>query len=257
MAQRLIIKIDEELCTGCGDCVVACAEGAIEIVDGKARLISETYCDGLGACLGECPEGALVIEERQADAFDEEAVRDRLAALWARGEGVETPASCPSMQVMEFEDRQAPGTSGAEGATQAGSALTHWPIKLRLVPPGAPFLPGAELMLIADCVGFAWGDLRRELSSENAVLIGCPKFDDYDFALSRLTEILRGSQVRSLTIVHMEVSCCAGYWHLGQQAWTAAGKEIPLRQVVIGARGEVKQDGERSAALLRIEPPEV
>ena len=245
MAQRQIIKIDEEKCTGCGECITACAEGALKIIDGKARLVSETYCDGLGACLGGCPEGALVIEERQADAFDEEAVRDHLAALWAGGErGAETSASCPSTQVMEFEDRQVPTASGLEGAAPAGSALTHWPIKLRLVSPGAPFLQGAELMLIADCVGFAWGDLRRELSPKNAVLIGCPKFDDYDFALDRLTEILRGSQVRSLTIVHMEVPCCAGYWHLGQEAWTAAGKEIPLRQVVIGARGEVRQVGE-------------
>lgn len=260
MASRQIIEIDEEKCTGCGDCVTACAEGAIQIIDGKAKLVREIYCDGLGACLGDCPEGALTIVEREAEEFDEEAVRDHLASLWVQGEGtpgaakMEIPTTCPSAQVLEFEDRGERVASEDGGATSAGHGLGHWPIKLRLVPPGAPFLENADLMLIADCVGFAWGDLRRQLSAESAVLIGCPKFDEYDAALGKLSDIVRDSKVRSVTVVHMEVPCCAGYWNLAREAHAAAGKEIPLKQVVIGMRGEVKPVGEKATSLLRIEP---
>jgi len=259
LASRQIIEIDEEKCTGCGDCVTACAEGAIQIIDGKAKLVSEIYCDGLGACLGDCPEGALTIVEREAEEFDEEAVRDHLASLWTQGGGtpgaaqMEIPATCPSAQVLELEDGggAVPETGGA---TSAGPVLSHWPIKLRLVPPGAPFLENADLMLIADCVGFAWGDLRRQLSAESAVLIGCPKFDEFDASLGKLSDIVRNSKVRSMTVVHMEVPCCAGYWHLAQEAHAASGKDVPLKQVVVGMRGEVKPVGEKAAPLLRIEP---
>ena len=237
--RRQIIKIDESKCTGCGECITACAEGALQLVEGKARLVSEVYCDGLGACLGDCPEGAISIEERDAEAFDEDAVQSHLAALWAQGEDgkatVRVPASCPSSQAVEFSSTASAPPPGG------GGGLTHWPIKLRLVPPDAPFLQGADLMLVADCVGFAWGNLRRELSSENAVVIGCPKFDDYGSTWGRLTELLRGADVRSLTVVHMEVPCCTGYWHLAQEARAAAGVDIPLEEVVIGVRGEVKK----------------
>jgi len=258
LANRQIIEIDENKCTGCGDCVTACAEGAIQIIDGKARLVSEIYCDGLGACLGDCPEGALTIVEREAEEFDEEAVRDRLASLWTQGEGVpmEIPATCPSAQVLEFEG----GGEGEGAVLEAGSAMSagqglgHWPIKLRLVPSGASFLKNADLMLIADCVGFAWGDLRRQLSAESAVLIGCPKFDEYEAALGKLSEIVRDAKVRSMTVVHMEVPCCAGYWNLAQEAHAAAEEKIPLKRVVIGMRGEVKPVGEKAVPLLRIEP---
>ena len=260
MAHRPVIEIDEDKCTGCGECVVACAEGAIEIIDGKARLVSEVYCDGLGACLGECPEGALILKEREAEDFDEEAVQERLANLWSRGESTgilqiqeekhrEAPAGCPSAQMMAFK-RAAP--SGAEEAGPVGS-VGHWPLKLRLVPPEAPFLQNAEVMLVADCVPFVWTGLHRQLASEGAVLIGCPKFDDYGFALERLTGILRDSQVRSLTVVHMEVPCCTGYWRLAQEACVAAGSTIPLRQVIIGVRGEVKQAEEAFTVPVQVE----
>jgi NAD-dependent dihydropyrimidine dehydrogenase PreA subunit len=255
LARRQIIRIDEAKCTGCGECITACAEGALEIIDGKARLVGEVYCDGLGACLGNCPEGALTIEEREAEAFDEEAVRDRLASQWASGgSGTEAVASCPSTQVLEFGER--PASAPAGESEEAGSVplLGHWPVKLRLVPPDAPFLRGADVMLVADCVGFAWRDLRREVTPENAVLIGCPKFDEYGFALDRLTQILREAEVRSLAVVHMEVPCCAGYWHLAREACAAAGGEVPLQQVVVGVRGEVKQAGQTPVRLVRIEP---
>lgn len=244
MATRQIIRIDEEKCTGCGECLTACAEGALAIVDGKARLISEVYCDGLGACLGHCPEGALAIEEREAEDFDEEAVRDHLAAQWVGSSG------CPSAQVLEFG-----GRGVLAEAAGAGLPLGHWPIKLRLVSPDAPFLQGADAMLVADCVGFAWRDLHREVTPEKAVLIGCPKFDEYGFALNRLTEILRHAEVRSLTVVHMEVPCCAGYWRLAGEARVASGQEVPLRQVIVGIHGQVKADTEEIGEWVRTEPP--
>ena len=255
-SHRQVVNIDEEKCTGCGDCIVACAEGAIEIIDGKAKLVSDIYCDGLGACLGICPEGAITVEGREAEAFDEEAVRDRLATLWAQGKGggVESPAAeppgcpsmsagCPSAQLMEIGGAQRPAAPRPDNGGPSGG-LYHWPIKLGLVPPGAPFLEGADVMLAADCVAFAYPDLHREFLPNGPVLIGCPKFDNIEFAQNRLTEILRGSVVRSLTVLHMEVPCCFGYWRLAQQACAASGKEIPLREVTIGVRGDVKQAGE-------------
>ena len=239
---RKIVRIDEERCTGCGDCILACAESAIEIVDGKARLVGESLCDGFGACLGKCPEDAIHIEEREAEAFDEEAVKERLADLWMQGadlpKGAATPANCPSSQVMALGE----SGGGLPQPAGGGSAISHWPIKLNLVSPEAPFLQGADVVLMADCVPFALGDGYREYVSDHALLIGCPKFDTYDFAFTRLTEILRCSDVRSLTVVHMEVPCCGGYWHLGQEACTASGKSIPLQQVVIGVRGDVKTE---------------
>ena len=173
-------------------------------------------------------------------------MRDHLAALWAGGGGERTaaasPASCPSSRVVEWERKESSSAPGRESGPPDGPVFTHWPIKLQLVPPGASFLDGADLVLMADCVGFAWGGLRRELPADRALLIGCPKFEDFDAAQARLTEILRGSDVRSLTVVHMEVPCCAGYLHMGREARAAAGKQIPLRRIVVGIRGETRQE---------------
>ena len=229
---RPIVRIDEEKCTGCGECILACAEGAIKLVDGKAHIISENLCDGFGVCIGKCPEDAIIIEEREADAFDEEAVKDHLASLWTQSETAgnaipllnDAPAqACPSSQIS---------AGGIDGP------VPHWPIKLNLVPPSAPFLVGADVVLMADCVPFAAGDPYRELIKEGSLLIGCPKFDDPDFALNRLTGMLKSSQLKSLTVVHMEVPCCAGYWHQAQRAAQAAGSSIPLRQVVVSVSGQ-------------------
>jgi Pyruvate/2-oxoacid:ferredoxin oxidoreductase delta subunit len=251
--RRQIVTFDEEKCTGCGDCLFACAEGAIAIVNGKATLISDIYCDGLGACLGECPEDAIAIDERDAKAFDEAAVTEHLASQWARSptDGAlqhgrtpraESGLGCPSAQPTTLQI-DPPGSTRATGrAPSAARSLPHWPIKLNLVPPGAPFLDGADLMLVADCVSFANADFHDGSWSDRALLIGCPKFDDPDFALRRLTGILRDSAVRSLTVVHMEVPCCSGFWYVSQQAVAASEKAIPLRQVVVGVAGEVRQE---------------
>lgn len=248
-ARRQIVNIDEKKCTGCGECITACAEGAIAIIDGKAKLVSDIYCDGLGACLGICPEDAITVEEREAEGFDEEAVKERLASLWVEGNGSKAqapegghpaPAACPSAQIMDFKGMGRAAAQGTDSATQASFSLPHWPIKLRLVPPGAPFLQGADVVLTADCVPFAYANLHQNFLQDRAVLIGCPKFDDYEASLDRLTEILRTSDVRSLTVVHMEVPCCFGYANLCQQALKASGKAVPFQAIVVGIQGDVK-----------------
>lgn len=256
---RDIIQIDEEKCNGCGGCVLACAEGAIQIVDGKARLVSETYCDGLGACLGECPQGALSIQKRESEDFDEVAVEHHLDSL--KKEKMMTHHTCPSAAVHEFSrsvKAPEPLPCGCPSATvqrfggkamespkgeSPESTLGHWPIQLTLVPPRAPFFQGADLLLSAHCAPFAYADFHRRLLANHAMVCACPKLDDIHAHGQKLGEIVRQSDIKSLTVVHMEVPCCSGLMYIAQQAIAASGKDIPLREVVIGVRGEIlRQD---------------
>ena len=184
---RKIIRIDEEKCNGCGLCVPACAEGALQIVDGKAKLVSEKYCDGLGACLGECPQGAITIEERAAEEFEEEAVKLHLEKKKHTME--ELPCGCPSAMVTQFERREMPGATPSVNMTQP-SMLSHWPVQLTLVSPAAPFLQGADLVLTADCVPFAYADFHQDFIKDRTVLVACPKLDDFQAHLKKLTDIL-------------------------------------------------------------------
>jgi NAD-dependent dihydropyrimidine dehydrogenase PreA subunit len=235
---REIVKIDEEKCNGCGLCVPACAEGAIRIVDGKARLIADNLCDGLGACLGDCPMDAITTEKREADEFDEEAVEEHLAA-GAAGEGP-APAppqgGCPSARLMTFEKQEA----GGEEAGPRTSALRQWPVQMHLVPPSAPFLKDADLLLAADCVPFAYADFHRDFLKDKALLIGCPKLDDGQAYLRKLTAILAGNDVKRLTVLHMEVPCCSGLIAIARQALAASGRDVPLETVRIGIQGDRK-----------------
>jgi len=233
---RKIIKIDEEKCNGCGLCVPACAEGALQIIDGKAKLISETYCDGLGACLGECPQGAITIEERAAEHFDEEATKLHLEERKQTME--ELPCGCSSATVTQFERQQTTGVASIE-ATNQQSMLGHWPVQLTLVPPTAPFLQGADVVLAADCVPFAYAGFHQDFIKDHAVLVACPKLDDFQAHLKKLTDILSHSPVKSLTVVHMEVPCCSGLVHMVKQAMQLAGKDIPLKEVTVGIRGNL------------------
>jgi Pyruvate/2-oxoacid:ferredoxin oxidoreductase delta subunit len=203
MTRRKIVEIDETRCNGCGLCVPSCAEGAIQIVDGKARLVSDVYCDGLGACLGECPQGAISVVERDAAAFDEAAAHRHVAAL------------------------------------RAPSALGNWPIQLHLVPPGAPFLLHADVLLVADCVPFALADFHERYLRGRPVVIACPKLDNTQPYVEKLAAMLTHSSIRSLTVVHMEVPCCMGLVRIAQAARQAAGVDVPLDEVVISTRGEV------------------
>ncbi len=251
MPQRNIVQIDETKCNGCGLCVPACAEGAIQIVGGKARLVSEVYCDGLGACLGECPQGAIRVIEREAQPFDEEAARQHVSNLKrspARRSAV-SPSGCPGADVQSLVLSVLPQPSGGKtpGETQTAegppSALAYWPIQLHLVPPNAPFLDNADLLLVADCVPFAVADFHGRFLRRRPVVIGCPKLDDTHAYVEKLTAILRHSSIRSLTVVRMEVPCCLGLVRVARSAMQVAGRSVPLEEVTISIRGEVAGPG--------------
>jgi NAD-dependent dihydropyrimidine dehydrogenase PreA subunit len=234
-ALRKIVTIDEEKCTGCGACITACAEGALEIIDGKAKLISEKYCDGLGNCL-DCPEGAITVVEREAEEFDEAAVEQHLNAK----EGGKEPAfGCPSEVVSQF-DRPGVKIAGGPRATER-SRLRHWPVQLALVPPTAPFLKGADVVLAAQCVPFAYAGFHQDFLDDNtALLTACPKLDDFPAHQKKLNEILKQSGIKSLTVLHMEVPCCSGLVHMARQAIVASGNAVPFKEITIGIRGERK-----------------
>ncbi len=234
---RKIIKIDEEKCTGCGECVIACAEGAIQIVDGKARLVSETYCDGLGACLGECPEGAISIEEREAEEFDEEATEAYIKQL---EEEKSLPQTCPGAAAMQIERQATPTAAVPSEATP--SELTNWPVQLMLVSPNAPYFQDSDLLLVADCVPFALADLHTKFLRGRPLVIGCPKLDDASYYVEKMTEILKQSSVNSLTVVQMEVPCCSGLNYIASKAVATSGKDIPVNDVTISVQGEVMAD---------------
>jgi Fe-S-cluster-containing hydrogenase component 2 len=233
--KRKIVKIDEGKCNGCGQCATACAEGAIRIVNGKARLISESYCDGLGACLGECPEGAISIEEREALEFDEKAVQTARRAP-AASEPI-FPDACPGSSMRHLRPH---GNAETETASPgAESELRHWPVQLKLVSPTAPFLKDADLVLAADCVPFAMADFHAKFLRGRSVIIGCPKLDDTAFYAEKLTEIFKRSGIRSVTVIHMEVPCCFGLRRLAEAALEAAGSRIPLREATVSIEGKV------------------
>ncbi len=241
---RKIIEIDESLCNGCGNCIVSCAEGALALVDGKARLVSESYCDGLGACLGECPTGALRIVERTADDFDEAAVEAHLAThSHAHQQSDEAlPCGCPSTRLQSFTAQEAcahanqPTTYSAER-----SYLSHWPVQIRLVPASAPFLKNADLLIAADCTPFAYPAFHHDFLRGKVALVGCPKFDDAQAYVEKFTEIFSHADVKSVTVIVMEVPCCHGLPMMVRQAMKNAGKSVPFELVVISVRGEILQ----------------
>jgi NAD-dependent dihydropyrimidine dehydrogenase PreA subunit len=247
---RKIIKIDEDLCNGCGHCVPACAEGALEIIDGKARVIADIYCDGLGACLGECPTGALSIEERPADEFDEHAVEKLLAEKEKTRPAPKVlpmaAGGCPSARMVQsFGSATAAAAATAEPAE---SALSHWPVQIMLVPPTAPFLKGADLLVLADCVPVAFPTLHRDFLQGKRVMLGCPKFDDVEVYVDKFAQICKQSGIRSITAVVMEVPCCSALPVIVQKGMQRSGVNLPLEEVVISVRGKILQRRQLSAA---------
>lgn len=245
--KRLIIKIDEEKCNGCGRCVPNCAEGAIKIIDGKARLVQERFCDGLGACLGHCPQDALTLEEREADNFDEAAVESHLGrstpaapvTLPVAGEpgGTKLPCGCPGSMARTIERPAAAGAPSLEGHRMP-SELGQWPVQLALVSPTAPYFRGADLLVAADCVPFAYAGFHRDFLRGRAVVIGCPKLDEPDLYVEKLAELISRNDLRSLTVVHMEVPCCFGLGRIVEEAVARAGKTLKVADVTIGINGE-------------------
>jgi Fe-S-cluster-containing hydrogenase component 2 len=238
---RKIIRIDEERCDGCGQCVPSCAEGAIQIVDGKARLAAEKYCDGLGACIGDCPLGALRVVERVAEDFDEEAVEEHLKTGEHAKQATETPVfACPSARIQSFSSLGSDqNVDETRGQTDAVSALSHWPVQIRLVPPSAPFLKGADLLVLADCTPVAYPKLHQDLLKGKAVMIGCPKFDDGEAYTRKFADIFNTADIKSVTVAVMEVPCCQALPVMVQKGMEIAGKNIPMEKVVISTRGDM------------------
>ena len=242
MALRNVVRIDEELCDGCGDCVPACEEGAIQVIDGKARLVSDVYCDGLGACLGQCPQDAISIEQRDADEFDEKAVVRHLEKL-DQGPAAHAPppalaCGCPGSAVRDLSHGHA---DEADPAADAGpSMLRNWPVQIKLVPVSAPYLDGADLLIAADCVPFAYRGFHGRFLAGKTLLVGCPKLDDADFYIEKLTQMFMHNDFKSVEIAIMEVPCCTGLEHIVKRAMEASGKSVPVTLTVVGVRGELK-----------------
>ena len=238
---RKIIEIDEELCDGCGLCVPSCAEGSLEIIDGKAKVIADNLCDGLGACLGECPNNALRIIEREAEEFDEEAVEQYLAEKEANAPSeAKAPAGgCPSAMAKTFPTmtpcQSANKPAAIEGTQQ--SALGHWPIQIHLIPPTAPFLKNADLLVLADCVPVAFPSLHRDFLAGKTVMMGCPKLDEVQAYIDKFAQIFQANSIKRITAVVMEVPCCAGLPVIVQKGLKAANKHIPMEIAVISTRG--------------------
>ena len=245
---RKIVRIDEDKCDGCGLCVPDCAEGAIQIVDGKARLAAENLCDGLGNCLGACPNDAIVIEERPADDFDEAAVRARLAQSAAhKPDG--PPRGCPGSMMRKLNRGTFPGGVALPGAGEGAvrpSCLGHWPVQLALLPVSGDIWHDADVLIAADCVGFAMPDFQdRLLAGEKKTLaIACPKLDDVEPYIEKLASIFTGNAIRSLTVAHMEVPCCGGIVALTSEALRRSGRtDLALRDVTVRISGSVVDEG--------------
>ena len=250
--KRKIVSIDSELCNGCGLCVKACHEGALQMIGGKAVLVSDSYCDGLGDCLPECPTGAIKIVERESAPYDEAAVMARQAA--AKGHAAPAPAparplpcGCPGSMAKAIA-RPAPSAAQAAPSAPAGapagapaSELTTWPVQIKLVPVNAPYLANASLLVAADCTAFAYADIHRKFMRNKVTLIGCPKLDEGDYA-EKLTAILQANEIKSVTVLRMEVPCCGGIANAVTRALQASGKMIPWQVVTISTQGEILED---------------
>jgi Pyruvate/2-oxoacid:ferredoxin oxidoreductase delta subunit len=246
MAIRDVVQIDERLCDGCGDCVPSCAEGAIQIIGGKARLVGDVYCDGLGACLGHCPQGAITVVRREAANFDQAAVDRHLGRLKASHPapppmglpvaGGQAASSCPGSRVHAF----GPAPASGEEAVAAPSRLRQWPIQLHLLPPAVPFLQDAELLLAADCVAYAVGGFHQAHLDGRALAIACPKLDSQqDVYVDKLAAMIDLGGIRSIEVMIMEVPCCSGLVRLAEEARARAARTVPLRVTVAGLRGQV------------------
>ncbi len=260
--KRTIVHIDEELCDGCALCIPNCQEGALQIVDGKAKLVSDVLCDGFGACLGHCPQDAIIMIEREADEFDEEAVEEHLVtqaqATVTAGSDSPGPASpsepqshshqpshghsCPgsAMRDMRTPQRPAAAPSAAKPDLHIATSLQNWPVQLHLLNPNAPYLQHADLLLAADCVPFAMPDFHAKLLQGRTVAIGCPKLDDVSPYIDKLAHIFAAAELTALTVAIMEVPCCGGLVQVVANALQKANVEMPVRVITIGVQGEVK-----------------
>lgn len=255
MAIRKIIQIEEDKCNGCGLCVPNCAEGAIQIIDGKAKLVKDSYCDGLGACLGHCPQDALHVIEREADDFNEAEAMEFVSKT--RGNATvhnHAPVQhhhhgggCPGSRMMMFGNQDKNESNVAATSVSSGDIevkikpqLKQWPVQLSLVPVNAPYFENADLLVTADCVPFAYANYHIDLLKGKALVIGCPKLDDVEFYVDKLTQIIENNNLKSITVAHMEVPCCSGIVRAVDMALMRSGKNVPVNKVKIGINGEKK-----------------
>jgi len=236
---RKIIKIDEEKCNGCGLCVNACHEGALQLIGGKARLISESYCDGLGDCLPECPTGAIVLEERETVEYDEEAVKKHMEKRNPQPEAP-LPCGCPGTQSKLIVKKQ-PQSTSVLSEQNFQSQLGQWPCQLKLVPVTAPYLDNAHLLIAADCTAFAYPNIHQKFMRNKITLIGCPKLDNTDYS-EKLTDILKQHEIKSVSILRMEVPCCGGIVQAVKKALMNSEKMIPWNVVTISTDGRIIED---------------
>ena len=233
---RKIIRIDEEKCTGCALCATACHEGAIDMVNGKAKLMRENFCDGFGDCLPSCPTGAITFEEREAPEYDEEAVKAAQKLKKANAQGHH--GGCPGSRFMQFEKTLASEEDGVLTAGKPVSRLNQWPVQIKLLPANAPFYNGAKLLIAADCTAYSYANLHEEFMKGKITLIGCPKLDMVDYT-EKLTEIISSNDIKSVTVVRIEVPCCGGLQAAAEQALRNSGKFIPWQVVTISRDGRI------------------
>jgi len=229
--KRNIVQIDPEKCNGCGLCIPNCAEGAIKIINGKAKLVDDRFCDGLGACLGHCPQDAITITQREAPDFDEEVVKKHLKMAEKKSE---LPCGCPGSMSMDIRgEKRTPSGNSARQSPE----LRQWPVQLTLVSPQASYFKDADLLVAADCVPFAYPNFHSDFLKGRSLIIGCPKLDDADFYTDKLTEILKKNNIKTITLVNMEVPCCFGLQRIVEEAVKRSGKVVPIRQTVITMKG--------------------
>lgn len=274
MAQREIIKIDEEKCNGCGLCVPNCPEGALQIIDGKARLVSDLFCDGLGACIGNCPEGAISVEEREAEEYDERKVMENIvkqgkntikahlqhlkdhgadkylkqAKQYLEEKGIENPikeehhahsASCPGSKIMEFSKEE--NKLDEEG--KRSSQLRQWPIQLHLISPNAPYFIGKDVLLAADCTAFSIGDFHKDFLKGKTLTIACPKLDsNREVYVEKIRKMIDEAKINTLTVLVMEVPCCSGLLQIAKKALDSATRKIPIKIIVVGIKGDILKE---------------
>jgi NAD-dependent dihydropyrimidine dehydrogenase PreA subunit len=244
VVRRKIIEIDEEKCDGCGQCVIACEEGALKIIEGKAKVVNEVFCDGLGACIGECPQGALRIIEREAPEFDEEAVKAHMSTEEPSSHAHGHACGCPSATPISIRGAFTGQLSPDQGMTASGMPpeLVNWPVQWRLIQPSSPFFRGADILIAADCAPFAYRDFHGRFMKGKPVVIGCPKLEEQAPFLEKLTALLRDGNPKSLTVVMIEVPCCQGLTKLVSEAMKTSGKTIPLKEYVIGIKGDILKE---------------
>ena len=246
-----IVEIDEDKCDGCGLCIPSCAEGAIEIIDGKARLVAENLCDGIGNCLGTCPQDAITVTERRGDAFDEQAVQAKKHGCADSGSAKNSPAEenllcgCPGTMARTLRPGESEVAPAPPTAVGQQSRLRHWPVQLKLVPLKGEMWDGADVLIAADCVSYALPDFHERLLAGKSLAIACPKLDDIDPYVEKLTVIFTDNDIKSVTIAHMEVPCCTGIVHAVQTALVRAGRDdMPIRDITVGADGTIKSDNQ-------------